>query len=93
LNPGLNQFAIRAVYNTNKEIATDYIYVDVINPSTTDTVVAINNTSTNVNNHDTVELYKLTIYSPNKESVEVKTYLDDTSGDPKTLLATIAITS
>ena len=58
---GLNQLAVRAVYNGNRDIATDYIYVDVINPDNlTDTVVAINNTSTKVNNHDTVELYKLT---------------------------------
>ena len=55
---GLNQLAVRAVHKSNRDIATDYIYVDVINPADnlTDTVVAINNTSTNVNNHDTVKL-------------------------------------
>ena len=91
---GLNQLAVRAVYNSNKDIATDYIYVDVINPNNlTNTVVAINNTSTNVNNHDTVELYKLTVYSPNKESIKVDTYLDDTSSAPTSLLDSIYITS
>ena len=91
---GLNQLAVRAVYNNNKDIATDYIYVDVINPDgLTDTVVAINNTSTKVNNHDTVELYKLTVYSPNKESIKVDTYLDDTSSTPTSLLDSVYVTS
>lgn len=91
---GLNQLAVRAVYKSDKDIATDYIYVDVINPDNlTDTVVAINNTSTNVNNHDTVELYKLTVYSPNKESIKVDTYLDDTSSTPTSLLDSVYITS
>lgn len=91
---GLNQLAVRAVHKSNLDIATDYIYVDVINPDgLTDTVVAINNTSTNVNNHDTVELYKLTVYSPNKESIKVDTYLDDTSSTPTSLLDSVYITS
>ena len=91
---GLNQLAVRAVYNNNKDIATDYIYVDVINSvGLTDTVVAINNTSTKVNNHDTVELYKLTVYSPNKESIKVDTYLDDTSSTPTSLLDSVYVTS
>lgn len=91
---GLNQLAVRAVYKSDKRIATDYIYVDVINrDGLTDTVVAINNTSTNVNNHDTVELYKLTVYSPNKESIKVDTYLDDTSSTPTSLLDSVYITS
>ena len=68
--------------------------MDIINPDgLTDTVVAISNTSTKVNNHDTVELYKLTVYSPNKESIKVDTYLDDTSSTPTSLLDSVYITS
>ena len=55
--------------------------------------MAINNTSTKVNNHDTVELYKLTVYSPNKESIKVDTYLDDTSSTPTSLLDSVYVTS
>jgi hypothetical protein len=42
-----------------------------------DTIIAINNVSTNIANNSIVELYHLTAYSPNKEEVVLSTYLSD----------------
>lgn len=80
LASGLNALTVKAVNNSDSNIATDYVTAYVINPTDfTGTAVAVNGVSNSINNHDTVKLYTITIYSPSKESTTVTTYLNDSS--------------
>ena len=79
---GLHTLTVKAVHNS-QNISTDYISVSVINPNGFEGVaVAVNGVTGSINNHDTVELYTLTVYSPTKDSVTINTYLNsDASSD------------
>lgn len=92
LQSGLNLLTVKAVHKT-QNIATNYINVCVINPSGFSGVaVAVNGITGSINNHDTVELYTLTVYSPTKESVTINTYLNsDSSDDRQNLLDTVIV--
>lgn len=92
LQPGLNLLTVKAVHKT-QNIATNYINVCVINPSGFSGVaVAVNGITGSINNHDTVKLYTLTVYSPTKESVTINTYLNsDSADDRQNLLDTVIV--
>lgn len=80
LVPGLNQLVIRAKhkqYNSNK-IVSNWVTVDLIcTQSCNETVIAVNGVSNGIINNGVAELYHLTVYSPNKEELELATYLED----------------
>lgn len=92
LKSGLNRLTVKAVHKT-QDIATNYINVCVINPSGFSGVaVAVNGITGSINNHDTVKLYTLTVYSPTKESVTINTYLNsDSADDRQNLLDTVVV--
>ena len=92
LQPGLNLLTVKAVHKT-QNIATNYINVCVINPSGFSGVaVAVNGITGSINNHDTVKLYTLTVYSPTKELVTINTYLNsDSADDRQNLLDTVVV--
>ena len=92
LESGLNRLTVKAVHKT-QDIATNYINVYVINPSGFSGVaVAVNGITGSINNHDTVKLYTLTVYSPTKESVTINTYLNsDSADDRQNLLDTVVV--
>lgn len=92
LKPGLNILTIKAVHKT-QDIATNYINACVINPSKFSGVaVAVNGITGSINNHDTVKLYTLTVYSPTKDSVTINTYLNsDSADDRQNLLDTVVV--
>lgn len=92
LKSGLNLLTVKAVHKT-QDIATNYINVCVINPSGFSGVaVAVNGITGSINNHDTVKLYTLTVYSPTKESVTINTYLNsDSADDRQNLLDTVVV--
>lgn len=92
LQPGLNILTIKAVHKT-QDIATNYINACVINPSKFSGVaVAVNGITGSINNHDTVKLYTLTVYSPTKDSVTINTYLNsDSADDRQNLLDTVVV--
>ena len=92
LQPGLNLLTVKAVHKA-QNIATNYINVCVINPSGFSGVaVAVNGITGSINNHDTVKLYTLTVYSPTKESVTINTYLNsDSADDRQNLLDTVVV--
>lgn len=92
LKSGLNRLTVKAVHKT-QDIATNYINVYVINPSGFSGVaVAVNGITGSINNHDTVKLYTLTVYSPTKESVTINTYLNsDSADDRQNLLDTVVV--
>lgn len=86
LTPGLNQLAVKAVHNTESSIYTDYIYVDVIyTEGFTGTVVAINGVSNGIANNGVATLYELTVYSPESDSMEITTYLENEMPDASAL--------
>ena len=77
LQSGLNQLVIQAVHNTDPTIYTDYVFADIIyTEGCTDTVIAINGVSNGISNNGVATLYKLSVYSPNLDSVEISTYLE-----------------
>lgn len=92
LQSGLNTLTVRAVHKS-QNIATDYVNACVIKPEGfTGVAVAVNGISGSINNHDTVELYTITVYSPTKDSVTINTYLNsDSSQDRQNLLDTIVV--
>jgi hypothetical protein len=45
----------------------------------TGVAVAVNGITGSINNHDTVKLYTITVYSPTKDSVTINTYLNSDS--------------
>ena len=82
LQPGLNQIVVRAEHNENKAICTDWLNFDVI--CTTDfegTAIAVNGVSAGITNNGVATLYKMCIYSPTREEVELTTYLEDAIPD------------
>lgn len=92
LQSGLNTLTVRAVHKS-QNIATDYVNACVIKPEGfTGVAVAVNGITGSVNNHDTVKLYTITVYSPTKDSVTINTYLNsDSSQDRQNLLDTIIV--
>lgn len=83
LTPGLNQLIVRAVNESDKTIYTDYLYVDVIyTEGCEDTVVAVNEVSGEIQNNGVATLYELTVFSPNKDSINITTYLEDEMPNP-----------
>lgn len=92
LQSGLNTLTVRAVHKS-QNIATDYVNACVIKPEGfTGVAVAVNGITGSINNHDTVKLYTITVYSPTKESVTINTYLNsDSSQDRQSLLDTIVV--
>lgn len=92
LQPGLNMITVRAVHKT-QSIATNYVSAYIINDSGFSGVaVAVNGITGSINNHDTVELYTLTVFSPTKDSVTINTYLNsDSSEDRQNLLDTVVV--
>lgn len=92
LQSGLNTLTVRAVHKS-QNIATDYVNACVIKPEGfTGVAVAVNGITGSINNHDTVELYTITVYSPTKDSVTINTYLNsDSSQDRQNLLDTIVV--
>ena len=79
LQPGLNQICVRAIHGDNPEVYTDWLVFDVIyaESNLTDTVVAVNGVRSYITNNGVATLYKLSIYSPKNEEVEIITYLND----------------
>ena len=79
LTPGLNQFVLRAA-DKNGTITSDFITVDIIYtpddyiPS--GAIVAINKVNNIIPNNGVATLYDLTVWSPNKASCELTTYLE-----------------
>ena len=92
LRSGLNTLTVRAVHKS-QNIATDYVNACVIKPEGfTGVAVAVNGITGSINNHDTVKLYTITVYSPTKDSVTINTYLNsDSSQDRQNLLDTIIV--
>lgn len=92
LQSGLNTLTVRAVHKS-QNIATDYVNACVIKPEGFKGVaVAVNGITGSINNHDTVELYTLTVYSPTKDSVTINTYLNSDSADNRqNLLDTVVV--
>lgn len=92
LQSGLNILTVRAVHKS-QNIATDYVNACVIKPEGfTGVAVAVNGITGSINNHDTVKLYTITVYSPTKDSVTINTYLNsDSSQDRQNLLDTIIV--
>ena len=92
LQSGLNILTVRAVHKS-QNIATDYVNACVIKPEGfTGVAVAVNGITGSINNHDTVKLYTITVYSPTKDSVTINTYLNsDSSQDRQNLLDTIVV--
>ncbi len=92
LQSGLNTLTVRAVHKS-QNIATDYVNACVIKPEGfTGVAVAVNGITGSINNHDTVKLYTITVYSPTKDSVTINTYLNsDSSQDRQNLLDTIIV--
>lgn len=83
LNKGLNQFCIRAIHVNDSNIYTDWLYFDVIVKSQddTNTYVAVNEVKSELENNGKSDLYKLTIYSPTSEEIQLTTYLEETYPD------------
>lgn len=82
LSSGLNQLVVRAVHNTDNSIYTDYTYIDIIyTEGCKNTVVAINGVSNGIQNNGISTLYELTVYSPNEDSLEITTYLENEMPD------------
>ena len=78
LRSGLNQLVVQAVHNTDSTIYTDYVFADIIYTEGCEaTVIAINGVSNGIANNGVATLYKLSVYSPNKDSVELTTYLEE----------------
>ena len=92
LQSGLNTLTVRAVHKS-QNITTDYVNACVIKPEGfTGVAVAVNGITGSINNHDTVKLYTITVYSPTKDSVTINTYLNsDSSQDKQNLLDTIVV--
>lgn len=92
LQSGLNILTVRAVHKS-QNIATDYVNACVIkSEGFTGVTVAVNGITGSINNHDTVKLYTITVYSPTKDSVTINTYLNsDSSQDRQNLLDTIIV--
>lgn len=92
LQSGLNTLTVRAVHKS-QNIATDYVNACVIKPEGfIGVAVAVNGITGSINNHDTVKLYTITVYSPTKDSVTINTYLNsDSSQDRQNLLDTIVV--
>ena len=92
LRSGLNILTVRAVHKS-QNIATDYVNACVIkSEGFTGVAVAVNGITGSINNHDTVKLYTITVYSPTKDSVTINTYLNsDSSQDRQNLLDTIVV--
>ena len=79
---GLNQLVVKAVHNTDNSIYTDYVYVDIIyTQGCENTVVAINGVSNGIQNNGVSTLYELTVYSPDSDSIEITTYLENEMPD------------
>ena len=82
LKSGINHLSIRAVNKINSNIKSDYIYVDIIcTKDCNETIVAVNNVSEEIENNGVATLYKLTVFSPNKEELILTTYLEDSVSD------------
>lgn len=83
LEPGLNQFAIRAEHRDNPKICTDWLRFDVIyTEGFSGTAIAVNGVSPWITNNGVATLYKLYIYSTTREEIELTTYLDNNAPDP-----------
>ena len=85
LNPGLNRLMVRAKFATDSSIYTDCCFLDIISTLNYDgTAVAINKVSDAIENNSIATLYQLTVYSSEKDSTTVTTYLSeiDPSGTP-----------
>jgi hypothetical protein len=77
LVPGLNQMIVRAVNTADRTIYTDWLFLDVV--STVDcnkTAVAINGVRDSIDNNGVATLYDIKVYSPNRDSLELTTYLE-----------------
>lgn len=87
LHSGLNQIAVRAYNREDSKIKTDWLLLDLIcTVDCNDTVIAVNNVNEGIKNNSIATLYNITIYSPDKEDVNLVTYLsqyDPSSGDPE----------
>lgn len=92
LQSGLNILTVKAVHKS-QNIATDYVNACIIkSEGFTGVAVAVNGITGSINNHDTVKLYTITVYSPTKDSVTINTYLNsDSSQDRQNLLDTIVV--
>lgn len=74
---GLNQMIVRAVNVEDANIYTDWLMLDVIcTVECYDTVVAINGVRESIPNNGVATLYDIKVYSPNKENLELTTYLE-----------------
>jgi hypothetical protein len=77
LIPGLNQMIVRAINTADRSIYTDWLFLDVI--CTVDcntTAVAINGVRSSIDNNGVATLYDIKVYSPNKDNLELTTYLE-----------------
>lgn len=79
LEPGLNQFYVRAENINNSSVCTDYLAVDIIcTVGLTTPVVAINDVNDTIANNGVATLYNLTVYSPEgTDEVLINTYIYD----------------
>lgn len=78
LEPGLNQLIVRAEHSKNKDICTDWFSFDIIcTDGFEGTAIAVNGVSSGITNNGVATLYKLFIYSTNREEIELTTYLED----------------
>ena len=78
LEPGLNQLIVRAEHSKNKNICTDWFSFDIIcTDGFEGTAIAVNGVSSGITNNGVATLYKLFIYSTNREEIELTTYLED----------------
>ena len=82
LQPGLNQLVVRAEHNDDKTICTDWLNFDIIcTEGFEGTAIAVNGVSGGITNNGVATLYRMCIYSPSREEVELTTYLEDSIPD------------
>lgn len=78
LTPGLNQVVVRAENYQNSSICSDWLNFNIIyTKDFTGTAVAVNGVNNGITNNGVATLYKLIIYSTDREEFEFTTYLEN----------------
>jgi hypothetical protein len=76
--PGLNKIVVRAEKVDNSNFASDWLKFDVICTNEFyGTAVAVNGISDRITNNGVATLYRMDIYSIDREEFELTTYLEN----------------
>lgn len=77
LTPGLNQIVVRAEHYNHIDICSDWITLNIIyTEGFSGTAVAVNGVNNGITNNGVATLYKVIIYSTEREEFEFTTYLE-----------------